>query len=259
VKSAPGQGANFCVYLPRCMEAVPSSAPSISPIQKPLSAGRTLVLVVEDEAALREAITDHLRDHGYQVLAAADGIEALDVLARNPDTSILISDLIMPRMGGRELVRLAAKQLPHLHIILMSGYDDQDFREEDDTELPTILLQKPFAMNLLLTRIAELNQRPDLCNNRVGVYAVLGQEFGRLAGARQFGHGQLVDFDAVGAEFACHGIAQAAFGIMVLDRHDEVLRLLRGGFDNILGQRLDAVGVNDRDPDALSLQGVGGL
>ena len=74
-----------------------------------------------------------------------------------------------------------------------------------------------------------------------------------------FPHRQLVDFDPVGAELACHRVAQAAFGVMVFHRHHEVLGLLRGGLDHVFAQRLDAVGVNDRDADALGLQRVGGL
>jgi two-component system, cell cycle sensor histidine kinase and response regulator CckA len=163
VDSSSGRGATFSVFLPRCLEAVPSSE---SPIQKTFLTGRSLVLVVEDESALREAIADCLRNHSYQVLAAADGIEALDILAQHPEISILISDLIMPRMGGRELVRLATEKIPNLHVIFMSGYADQAFRAEDLAEFPTAFLQKPFAMNVLLARIAELTQRPDAVSSQ---------------------------------------------------------------------------------------------
>ena len=114
--------------------------------------------MVEDEDALRESVAHHLRDHGYQVLAAADGIEALDILARNPNISIVVSDLIMPRMGGRELVHLAAKQAPGLRFILMSGYADEACSDEDCAESAAVFLQKPFSMNLLLMRIAELSR-----------------------------------------------------------------------------------------------------
>jgi PAS domain S-box-containing protein len=158
VDSSTGRGATFSIYLPRCLEAAPSPGPSLD---KPLLTGRSLVLVVEDEGALREAIADHLRGHGYQVLAAPDGIEALAILARNPDISILISDLIMPRMGGRELVRLAVKNVPRLRVILMSGYADQVSSDEDCSDYPAAFLQKPFAMNILLARIDELNRSAD--------------------------------------------------------------------------------------------------
>lgn len=156
VESSPGRGATFTIQLPRCVE---DAALPDSPIQKPSLAGRSLVLVVEDEDALREALAAHLRGHGYRVLAAADGIAALEILAQNPDVSILISDLIMPRMGGRELVHLAAKQSPDLRFIFMSGYSDDDSSQgPDSAESPTLFLQKPFTMEVLLSCIDDLSQ-----------------------------------------------------------------------------------------------------
>lgn len=158
VTSLPGQGATFSIYLPRCMEAAPSPE---SAIQKSFAAGHGQVLVVEDEDALREAIAAHLRNHGYEVLVAANGIEALDVLARNPNIPILITDLIMPRMGGRELVRVAAKGGFDFEVIFMSGYADRS-SDEDDTEGTASFLQKPFAMNTLLARMEEVKGRPEV-------------------------------------------------------------------------------------------------
>jgi PAS domain S-box-containing protein len=154
--SAPGKGAKFRIFLPRCQDAAPSLEGSTP---KNCTQGCSVVLVVEDEPALREAIAHYLRNHGYQVFAAANGKEALDVLDRTPNISILVSDLIMPQMGGRELVRLAAKKNPNLHILFMSGYADQAFSDEDETACPTAFLQKPFSMNLLLTRITEVAHR----------------------------------------------------------------------------------------------------
>jgi len=112
--------------------------------------------VVEDEDALREAIAAHLRKHGYQVLTAANGIEALDVLDANPGIGILISDLIMPRMGGRELVRQAVKKVPGLNYIFMSGYSDETSGDQGHPENSLNHLQKPFSMEVLLSRIADL-------------------------------------------------------------------------------------------------------
>ena len=154
VVSSPGRGATFTIHLPRCSE---EAALPDSPVQEPRLAGQSLVLVVEDEDALREVIAAHLRNHGYQVLVAANGIEALDHLDRNPDIAILISDLIMPRMGGRELVRVAVEKTPGLHCIVMSGYAEQVFVDQESAGSSTKHLQKPFGMDVLLSRIAELN------------------------------------------------------------------------------------------------------
>ena len=158
VESEPGRGSTFFVCLPRCLEA--AIAPEL-PALHPLFSGRGRILVVEDEHALREAIADQLRNHGYQVLAASDGIEALDLLARNPDLSVLVCDLVMPRMGGRELARLAAERLPQLNFIFMSGHAEQDFGEPEGS-VSAVFLQKPFAMTALLTRITELDRRAAL-------------------------------------------------------------------------------------------------
>jgi PAS domain S-box-containing protein len=159
VESAPGKGSTFIVHLPRCTQAAP--APEL-PALKPFLAVRSRILVVEDEDALREAITDQLRNHGYQVLAAADGIEALEILAHNSDLSILICDLIMPRMGGRELARRAVKKLPHLSFIFMSGHADNVIGVDDSDETPSAFLQKPFAIGALLNRITELTSHRGL-------------------------------------------------------------------------------------------------
>jgi PAS domain S-box-containing protein len=159
VESEPGRGSTFFVYLPRCLEV--ASAPEL-PALHPRFTGQGRILVVEDENALREAIADQLRNHGYQVLAACDGIEALDLLNRNTDLSVLVCDLVMPRMGGRELARLAAERLPHLNFIYMSGHADQDPGEADGSASSAVFMQKPFAMTTLLSRITELDHRSAL-------------------------------------------------------------------------------------------------
>jgi two-component system, cell cycle sensor histidine kinase and response regulator CckA len=155
VDSSPGHGATFTIQLPCCLEK--PSRPEL-PLDKPHSVGASRILVVEDEDALREAMTEHLCDHGYQVLASSDGLQALELLSRNPDISILVTDLVMPRMGGRQLARLALTHIPHLQVIFMCGYTDQVFNAQQDA--PALFLQKPFTMNHLLTRIAELSIPP---------------------------------------------------------------------------------------------------
>ncbi len=151
VESGMGQGTEFKIHLPRCTQ---SAIVPEAPVKKQKVTGVNVVLVVEDEGALREAIADHLRNQGYRVLTAVDGVEALEVLARNSDVAILISDLIMPRMGGRELGRIAVKRNPHLQIIYMSGYGDEETFDAGGAE-GVIYLQKPFTMDSLLARLAD--------------------------------------------------------------------------------------------------------
>jgi two-component system, cell cycle sensor histidine kinase and response regulator CckA len=158
VESVPGNGSTFIVHLPRCLEAFAPSPEQTT--RKPLLAGQGRILVVEDEDALRQAIADQLRDQGYPVLAAADGVEGLELLMRNPDLSILICDLVMPRMGGRELARIAAREFPRLGIIFMSGHADQPVSDCDSAATPAVFMQKPFSVGALLDHIHQLNRRP---------------------------------------------------------------------------------------------------
>ena len=142
-----------------------------------------LVLVVEDEDTLREAVVDHLRNQGYHALAAADGVEALEVLHGAPQVGTVVCDLIMPRMGGRELARVAAKSFPDLAFVFMSGHSDQDLSRASidatgepglasDTACRGTFLRKPFAMSALIYAITELNgapqpSRPPLAHTRL--------------------------------------------------------------------------------------------
>lgn len=157
LESAPGEGATFRIYLPRCREEV---AAAEEPGAAQLQADRGLVLLVEDEAPLRGAIAEQLRRKGFEVLCAADGVDALELLASHNDVSILITDLVMPRMGGRELVRIASRKVPHLRIMVLSGYADQTFSHEDCNGCLAEFLQKPFSLRTLMVHLADLASRP---------------------------------------------------------------------------------------------------
>lgn len=157
VESAPGKGATFRIHLPRCNEPeVASEDPSSVPPQ----AERGVVLLVEDEKPLRDAIAEQLNRSGFSVLSAGDGVDALKLLDSHSEVTILITDLVMPRMGGRELVRTASRLAPHLRILVLSGYADQGFSPEDCNGCLTDFLQKPFSLRTLMTHLAELGSRP---------------------------------------------------------------------------------------------------
>jgi two-component system cell cycle sensor histidine kinase/response regulator CckA len=110
--------------------------------------GRT-VLVVEDQDPVRAMIVRILAGDGYLVLEARDGVEALEVLEANPDVSLILTDLEMPRMNGFELAdRLAS--LRNTQILFLSGYADH-LRKP-----PTPFLQKPFTAEVLSTQVQRL-------------------------------------------------------------------------------------------------------
>jgi CheY-like chemotaxis protein len=156
VESVPGQGATFRVYLPRCSgpQGGSDQHTAVSP-----NTGTSLVLVVEDEETLREAVCKQLRGQGFRVLSAADGVEAMELLEQHVDVAMLITDLVMPRMCGRELVRLASRAMPQLRILVLSGYAEQSLSNEDCNGCPMEFLQKPFSLRTLISRIGALNRR----------------------------------------------------------------------------------------------------
>jgi CheY-like chemotaxis protein len=154
VVSAAGQGAIFSLYLPRQKGAAARVDLVAETGEAPR--GQETVLVVEDEKSVRELIAEILRGQGYAVLEAGDGEEGWHMaLHATVPISLLLTDLIMPRMGGRELAhRLRARQ-PDLKIIYMSGYEAGHGRphvlDPDITHL-----QKPFGPDVLARKIREV-------------------------------------------------------------------------------------------------------
>jgi two-component system, cell cycle sensor histidine kinase and response regulator CckA len=150
-----GHGTTIRVWLPgaRMEEALdtkqaPAAQPPAAPASTPPAGNGTRVLVVEDEAALRDLAARFLRRTGHEVLLASDGVEALAIAAQTR-LDVVVSDLIMPHMGGRELARRLRHAYPELPIILMSGYDDEIGAGDPDERI----LTKPFTPAELTTRV----------------------------------------------------------------------------------------------------------
>ena len=128
VSSAVGEGTVFHIYLPAVDEPLASPKAEVVTLQP--SRGTETILLAEDEDGVREFIRRTLAHHGYKVLTARDGVDALRVSDASADTiHLLISDKIMPRMAGPELIRQLRKQRPDLKVILISGYaEDSSLR-----------------------------------------------------------------------------------------------------------------------------------
>lgn len=123
IDSRPGVGTCFDIHLPAASDvAPPTSAPTVA---SATGAPRgTRILLVDDDVALRDVTRRILRDAGYDVRVAGDGREALDVLAdASFDVDVVVSDVVMPRLGGVELAQHLERHAPHLPVILMTGYD----------------------------------------------------------------------------------------------------------------------------------------
>lgn len=142
IESAPGQGTTVRLQLPRAI--VPVQVP-VEPIaEHPATSGEKLVLVLEDEADVRQTLCEQLHLLGYLTLEAANGEQAMHMLAASAEIDILVSDLMLPGgLSGADVVNHVLKHYPQLNILLISG---QDLRPAHNPALPDVaLLRKPFT------------------------------------------------------------------------------------------------------------------
>ena len=160
VDSAVGKGTAFTIYLPvhkREGEAKAKVAQPVKPEIEGDLTGQGVILLVEDEDAVRLFGARALRNKGYEVLEATDGETALDVIA-NADKKIdlIISDVVMPGMDGHTLVNLARQELDGVKTILMSGYSEDVFRNGPDMDPDIAFLGKPFTLKGLAAKVKEV-------------------------------------------------------------------------------------------------------
>jgi two-component system cell cycle sensor histidine kinase/response regulator CckA len=155
VDSAPGLGSRFRVYLPRTLEAL-AHPTSMRPARG--ASGRELVLLVDDEAQVRRATTQILESLGYAVIAASSGAEALALISSVPTPlSLLVTDVVMPGLGGVELARDVRRRHPEVRVLLISGYAPPDVASAASAAPDRFpLLAKPFTPAQLAQRIREL-------------------------------------------------------------------------------------------------------
>jgi signal transduction histidine kinase len=152
--SSPGNGATFEIYLPQATGVV-----AMSETEKRASAvpqGTETILVVEDEAAVRELACQFLRLKGYTVLEARDGPEALDIARQHPGTiHLLLSDMVMPKMNGVELATRLKAIRPEAHVAFMSGYSEFSRGNLGQNVPEALILQKPFSPVSLVEMVRE--------------------------------------------------------------------------------------------------------
>jgi len=155
VESAPGRGSTFSVYLPR-VDAAADPLPT-PPAEEAVAHRPATVLVVDDEEAVREITRDILVEHGYTVLEAANGREALRLCeARSDPIHLLLTDVVMPGMSGVELGQRLTRLRPEVKVLHMSGYMDAESVRKDVVEAGRTLLPKPFTPNALLAKVQEM-------------------------------------------------------------------------------------------------------
>jgi signal transduction histidine kinase/CheY-like chemotaxis protein len=156
VDSAMNEGTRFEIFLPQTTEAV--SVSEQKEAFRQMHRGVGTVLLAEDEEAVRELASEFLSASGYQVIAAKDGIEALELAERQKTPiDVLVTDVVMPRMCGTELAMRLRRAHPGIQVVYMSGYLEHN---SDESYLPNAeLLQKPFSRDSLLQKLYAVRAR----------------------------------------------------------------------------------------------------
>jgi two-component system cell cycle sensor histidine kinase/response regulator CckA len=154
VSSEVGVGTTFWIYLPRVDAPVAASAPASG---EPASRAATeTILLVEDDASLRLLTRNLLRLLGYTILEAENGAHALEVARQTQrEIHLLLTDVVMPGLGGRALAKEFAKLRPHTKVIFMSGYTGQAVGESGSFDAGTFFIQKPFTRDGLAQKVRE--------------------------------------------------------------------------------------------------------
>jgi two-component system cell cycle sensor histidine kinase/response regulator CckA len=154
LNSEPDQGTTFRIYLPRLEDAAIAVDRSARPTAS--ASGSETILLVEDEEGVRELARDILRATGYTVLEARNGNEALLISERHQGPlDLLLTDVVMPRMSGRELAERLGPLRPDLSVLYMSGYTDDAVIRHGVFGSGTAFLQKPFTPAALVQRVRE--------------------------------------------------------------------------------------------------------
>jgi two-component system cell cycle sensor histidine kinase/response regulator CckA len=155
VYSEPGHGTTFKIYIPRVADEHPAEEePEITP---KLAIGSETILLAEDEELVRSLSRQVLESCGYHVIEASDGIEAMEILEKDTGSvDLLITDVIMPRMGGRELSERLRLTRPELPILFASGYTDEAVVRHGVLDSNINFLQKPFTLDDVARKVRDL-------------------------------------------------------------------------------------------------------
>jgi CheY-like chemotaxis protein len=145
--SGLGRGTSFKVFFPRVEEVAdrPDKSPDVGSTKSPR--GSEVILLVEDEDGLRRLLRTFLEDSGYKVLEARHGSEGLALCGKRQEPiDLLLTDIVMPKMGGRELAEQAKPLHAEMKVLFMSGYTDDTLILEGIEVRDTTFLQKPFTL-----------------------------------------------------------------------------------------------------------------
>ena len=154
-QSELGRGTTFRIYLPRVEEA--AHVPGHTRIKEAECGGCETVLLVEDEESVRQLVRETLEAKGYKVIEAEDGGSAMSISAAHPGViDVLITDLVMPGMNGRELAKLMEASRPGIRVLYLSGYTEDAILHQGVLQGGSAFLQKPFTLQALSRKLREV-------------------------------------------------------------------------------------------------------
>jgi signal transduction histidine kinase len=154
--SEPGVGTTMRVYLP-CVHQLPDARPKM---EDSMPRGSETILLVEDDLPVRATAARILTNQGYRIIEAGDAAIALEILEKNGDPiQLMITDVVLPGLGGRELAEQVAVRRPDIRILYVSGYTDDVILQHRLVERDVTLLQKPFTASALSAKVRDVLDR----------------------------------------------------------------------------------------------------
>jgi two-component system, cell cycle sensor histidine kinase and response regulator CckA len=154
VSSEPGDGAAFGIYLPRASELPDRRAPALVAVKS--SAGTETILLVEDEAVVRDLVCEILRESGYLIMSAPSGADAMKITAGySQPIDLLITDVVMPEMSGPELANALRRDRGEMRVLYMSGYTDDAVLVRQGLPENCAFIRKPYTPQQFLQKVRE--------------------------------------------------------------------------------------------------------
>jgi CheY-like chemotaxis protein len=156
--SEKGSGTTFTIYLPLTLEEADKPLAAVSGTTAPR--GTETIVIVDDDSSVRSVARIALEEAGYVVIEASGGEEALSgVLGRNITVELLVTDVVMPRMSGKELARKLEEMRPGVRVLYVSGYTANVISHHEILDAGLDFLQKPFSSTELLRKVREILDR----------------------------------------------------------------------------------------------------
>jgi CheY-like chemotaxis protein len=159
VYSEPGQGTTFKVYLPHVAASDPS--PVLGPAMSRFPRGSETIMLVDDDEGVRAIARRILQRAGYAVLSAPDGVDAMRMISEaGGGVDLLLTDVVMPGLGGRDLVAHVRDTYPDLRVLFVSGYTEEGVRRHGVLDTESAFLEKPFTAERLAQKVREVLDTP---------------------------------------------------------------------------------------------------